>query len=121
MTVTAMLLALWSPSKLEADLKVTANVEDLRLADRRLYLRYEFTGEKLLRGDQLTSVEVFITAKESTKDESWTLVFENEEVLRKAVEICCHNPVGTKVHIHGREIRMLRNRGFVVDLIESHW
>lgn len=97
------------------DLKAVVQVEDLRVSERRVYIR------QTLDGKTVTGIKLFLPAGESPKALEWVILYETEEVLRKAIEIARHNDVGSKVQVIGREVVTFEGRALLISSIRSGW
>lgn len=113
----AVLLVLVAVPTAPAELNVKAALDDPRVGDRKVYLRYEWAGDRLTVADIYLPKGVGGVSEELT----WELVFDTAEAYRQAYAVCKHNPVGTKIKVHGREVQTLTGRGFLMDTIQSSW
>jgi hypothetical protein len=103
------------PTYATADLKAVVDVEDKRIAERKVYLRYEWSES------ELTTCEAYLPKGEVPTEQSWELLFENTEVMRQAFQVAKHNPNGQKITVRAREVQTLRGRGLLIESIRSSW
>jgi hypothetical protein len=113
--VAAVCLAI-APLPAGGQISAKLVMEDQRSSDYRVYLRHEFTT-----GKDLIRCEAYLPKGDVPLEQSWELLFETAEVLRRTVDICKYNSSGTKVMVHGREVQTIRGRGLLIDSIKSNW
>lgn len=126
----ALLAVVLAASPIAAELNVVAKLEDPRIGERKVYLSHTWAnsrgeiikdGDKPADGWEIIACSVYLPKGDVPEPQSWVLVFETAEVLRQTIQICKHNPTGTKVKVTGREVTTLRGRGLLISEIKSNW
>lgn len=117
----ALLLVPALATPLAADLPVRVGIDDPETKWRRVYLHSTWTLEG--EGSELVSVQVYLPKGDVPAEQTWDLLYADAEVLRQVVQVCRHNPNGSKVSVRGREVVTLLppGRGVVVEAVRTDW